>query len=331
MSAPHDQSMAVKRRALLSGTAGILATSSLLVPIARGQSGSVNAEASRGGVVGRGTFRTLASGFVFAEGPLWHPDGYLIFVDLRASKLYRIRPGSAPEFVRSTFAGNGCTFDLNGCLINCEADGRRLTVSRDLETQRSELLVDNANGRRLNRPNDIVCRSDGSLYFTDPAMNVPPEKRDEHNGCIYRYAPDGKITIAAYCEYPNGLAFSPDEQTLYVTNTRWNQYIHAFKLNASGGIVSRQIFADMSSGKTNGVPDGMKVDVLGRVYCTGPGGIWVFDAAGRQLDLIETPEVAANMAFGGTDLKTLYVAASTSIYSIEMEVPGVPHPWYAKK
>jgi gluconolactonase len=113
-----------------------------------------------------------------------------------------------------------------------------------------------------------------------------------------------------------------------VANTRWTQYIHAFELNATGDVVRRRIFADMSSDETDGVPDGMKVDVEGRIYCTGPGGTWVFAPDGAKLGIIRTPEVPANLAFGGPDLKTLFFTAKTSIYTLRMKVPGQPHPWY---
>jgi gluconolactonase len=132
-------------------------------------------------------------------------------------------------------------------------------------------------------------------------------------------------------EYPNGLAFSPDERRLYVANTRWAQYIHVLDLDPSGKMVRRRIFADMSSDETDGVPDGMKVDVDGRVYCTGPGGTWVFAPDGARLGIIRTPEVPANLAFGGADLRTLFLTARTSVYTLRVTVPGQPHPLFRAK
>src|SRR5438477_513450 len=250
----------------------------------------------------------LATGFVFTEGPLWHPDGFYYFVDVRASVLYRLAPGRAPEVVRDgTGGGNGTTFDLEGRLVTCEGDNRRVTrMSAD---GRVEVLVDRFEGKRLNRPNDVVCRSDGSIYFTDPGLRVPLAERELPHAGVYRIAPDGTTALMADCEYPNGLAFSPDERTLYVANTRWTAYIHAFELDAAGTVLRRRIFADMSSDEPDGVPDGMKVDVEGRVYCTGPGGTWVFAADGRRLGIIRTPEIPANLAFGGRDRETLFLPA----------------------
>ena len=269
----------------------------------------------------------LATGFVFTEGPLWHPDGFYYFVDVRASMLYRITPGRPHEVVREkTGGGNGTTFDLQGRLILCEGDNRRVT--RRAADDRFEVLVDRFEGKRLNRPNDLVCKSDGSIYFTDPGLRVPLAEREVEHAGVYRIAPDGAVSLVADFEYPNGLAFSPDERLLYVANTRWAQYIHVLELDGDGRVLRRRIFADMSSDETDGVPDGMKVDVEGRVYCTGPGGTWVFAPDGTRLGVIRTPEVPANLAFGGPDLRTLFFTARTSVYTLRAKVPGQSHPWY---
>jgi gluconolactonase len=272
----------------------------------------------------------LATGFVFTEGPLWHPEGFYYFVDVRASVLYRIAPGRAHEVVREkTGGGNGTTFDLEGRLVLCEGDNRRVT--RRGADGRFEVLVDRYEGKRLNRPNDVACKSDGSLYFTDPGLRVPFAEREVEHAGVYRVALDGTVSLVADFEYPNGLAFSPDERKLYVANTRWAQYIHELELDGHGRMVRRRIFADMSSDETDGVPDGMKVDVEGRVYCTGPGGTWVFAPDGGRLGIIRTPEVPANLAFGGPDLRTLFFTARTSVYTLRAKVPGQPHPWYRRR
>lgn len=269
----------------------------------------------------------LATGFVFTEGPLWHPDGFYYFVDVRSSVLYRVTPGRAHEVVRDkTGGGNGTTFDLQGRLVLCEGENRRVT--RTSADGRIEVLMDRFEGKRLNRPNDLVCKSDGSIYFTDPGLRVPLAERELTYAGVYRITPDGAQSLVADFEYPNGLAFSPDERLLYVANTRWAQYIHVLELDAGGAMVRRRIFADMSSDETDGVPDGMKVDVEGRVYCTGPGGTWVFAPDGTRLGIIRTPEVPANLAFGGPDLKTLFFTARTSVYTLRVKVPGQPQPYY---
>jgi gluconolactonase len=278
----------------------------------------------------------LAGGFVFTEGPLWHPEGFYYFVDIRTNSLYRLAPGGSAQLVAKTSGGNGTTFDLQGRLIVCEGDARR--VSRLSPEGTIEPLVERFMGARFNRPNDIVCRSDGSLFFTDPDKRVPyhkreipgPEGRDNtwDGACVYRIAPDGAVSVCGYCEYPNGLAFSPDERTLYVANTRSSKYVHALELDASGTAARRRIFADMNEGDRPGIPDGLKVDSVGRVYCTGPGGIWVFSPRGERIGIIEFPEQAVNFAFGGADLRTLFCCAHTSVYSLQVKTPGQPHPWY---
>jgi gluconolactonase len=270
----------------------------------------------------------LATGFAFTEGPLWHPDGFYYFVDIRKNNLHRIVPGKPAELVRgNTNESNGTTFDLQGRLVICEGGNRRVTRWSDDRT--SEVLMDRWQGKRLNRPNDVVCKSDGSLYFTDPGYRVPFDQREMPHAAVYRIAPDGTQSMVADFEYPNGLAFSPDERFLYVANTRWAQYIHVLELDAKGDMVRRRIFAEMpSDSDKNGVPDGMKVDVEGRVYCTGPGGTWVFAPDGTRIGIIVTPEFPANIAFGGADLKTLFLTANTSVYTLRMKVAGQPHPWY---
>lgn len=269
----------------------------------------------------------LATGFEFTEGPLWHPDGFYYFVDIRKSLLYRLTPGHAPEVARSnTGEGNGTTFDLDGRLVICEGGNRRVT--RWSADGRSEVVMDRHEGKRINRPNDVVCKSDGSIWFTDPGLRIPlAEKELTHSG-VYCVSPDGTNRLVAEFEYPNGLAFSPDERTLYVANTRHAQYIHAIELDGAGNMVQRRIFADMSSEETDGVPDGMKVDQQGRVYCTGPGGTWVFTPDGSRLGIIHTPEIPANLCFGGPDLRTIFFTARTSVYTLQAKTPGQPHPWY---
>jgi len=273
------------------------------------------------------TAERLATGFGFTEGPLWHPDGFYYFVDIRKSLLHRLTPGRTPEVVRSnTGEGNGTTFDLEGRLVICEGGNRRVT--RWSADGRSEVVMDRHEGKRINRPNDVVCKSDGSIWFTDPDLRIPlGEKELAHSG-VYCVNSDGTNRLVAEFEYPNGLAFSPDERTLYVANTRQAQYIHAIELDGAGNMARRRIFADMSSEETDGVPDGMKVDQQGRVYCTGPGGTWVFAPDASRLGIIRTPEIPANLCFGGPDLKTIFFTARTSVYSLRAKTPGQPHPWY---
>ncbi len=279
---------------------------------------------------------TIASGFTFTEGPLWHPDDFWYFVDLRPNRLHKVKIGQKAELVRNTEGGNGTTFDLQGRLIVCEGDGRKVT--RTGADGKVEVLAGNYKGGRFSRPNDVVCHTNGSIYFTDPDKRRPYHEREipgragDNNlwdgAGVYRVATDGTVSLIANCEYPNGLAFSPDERTLYVANTRSSKYIHKINLDAAGNMVSRGIFCDMNEGTEPGIPDGLKVDSLGRVYCTGPGGIWVMAPDGKRVGIIKFPEQSVNFAFGGPDMRTLFCCAHTSVYTLRVKVPGNPHPWY---
>ena len=268
----------------------------------------------------------VATGFQFTEGPLWHPDGHLLFVDIRTSLIYRVTPGSPAEVYRDNSGGsNGLTFDLEGRLIMCEGDARR--ISRREHDGTITSLADRWEGKRLHRPNDVVCKSDGSIYFTDPNGRIDPADREIEFSGVHRIMPDGTVdAVARDIEYPNGLAFSPDESILYVANTRNDMQIRAYDVQPDGNCANGRIFADMSSDEPDGVPDGMKVDVEGRVYCTGPGGCWVFDASGSHLGIIRLPEIPANCAWGGPDSRTMYFTARTSVYSLRMKTAGAAVP-----
>jgi gluconolactonase len=282
----------------------------------------------------------LATGFVFTEGPLWHPDGHWLFVDVRASLIYRLVPGGQPEVIREQSGGsNGMTFDLQGRRLICEGDNRQVTRLEPDGTYTP--LAQRLGGKRINRPNDIVTRSDGSIYFTDPAGRLPQAERELDFSGVHRIAPDGTLSNAtSETEYPNGLAFSPDERLLYVAITRrddgciaekergevcTHQFIRAFDVAPDGSLSNNRIFAEMFSA-ADGVPDGMKVDAEGRVYCTGSEGCWVFDAAGNHLGIIHLPEIPANCAWGGPENRTMLFTARTSVYTLQMKTPGTQIP-----
>ena len=185
-------------------------------------------------------------------------------------------------------------------------------------------LAEQWDGKRLNRPNDVVCHSDGSIYFTNPGGRVPAEEREIDFSGVHRIAPNGTVTaVVTDTEYPNGLAFSPDESILYVTNTRERMYIAAYDMQPDGTATNGRVFADMSSDEPDGVPDGMKVDSEGRVYSTGPGGCWVFEPDGTHLGIIRLPEIPANCAWGGEDYRTMFFTARTSVYTLRMRTAGI--------
>ncbi|PON19149.1 gluconolactonase [Candidatus Entotheonella serta] len=190
----------------------------------------------------------LATGFVFTEGPLWHPDGYLLFVDIRRSQIFKLVPGGAPELIREDSGeSNGMTFNAQGRMVICEMINRQVTR---MEADGSyTVLADRWESQRLNRPNDVVGKSDGSLYFTNPwRERLDPAQVDMAFNSVHRIRPNGTLDlIIPNFDYPNGLAFSPDESILYVANTRPGQYIMAYDVNADGTVSNGRHFADMSS------------------------------------------------------------------------------------
>ena len=253
-----------------------------------------------------------------------------VLVDVRREPgaIFRLTPGGEPEIFREPSNGsNGLTFDLQGRLIMCEGDGRRMS-RRELDGSITT-IADRWEGKRLNRPNDVVCHSDGSIYFTNPGGRIDPSEREIDFSGVHRIAPDGAVTaVVNDIEYPNGLTFSPDESILYVANTRERMHIAAYDVQPNGTVTGGRVFADMSSAETDGVPDGMKVDSEGRVYCTGPGGCWVFAPAGQLIGIIRLPEIPANCAWGGPDNRTMLFTARTSVYTLRMTTPGIS-PWRA--
>ncbi len=267
----------------------------------------------------------VAGGFEFTEGPVWVPDGYLLFSDIPASTIYRWTPGSvsAEVFRAPSGRSNGLTLDREGRLLACEHDRR---LSRTEGDGSVVTLAERYEGKRLNSPNDVVVRSDGSIYFTDPPYGLPRQEEGrelDFNG-VYRLAPDGALTLLDDgFDRPNGLAFSPDERVLYVNDSR-RGHILAFDVRVDGTLSNGRVFAELREPGEQGVPDGMKVDVRGNVFCTGPGGIWVLDAAGEPLGVIGVPEVPANLAWGDDDLKTLYITARTGLYRMRVRTGGAP-------
>jgi sugar lactone lactonase YvrE len=274
----------------------------------------------------------IAGGLGFAEGPVWHPDGYLLFSDIPNSTIYKWTPDGRIEKFRSpSYKSNGLTFDHQGRLIACEHGNRR--VSRTEKDGTVMTLADSYDGKRLNSPNDIVVKSDGSIYFTDPPYGLPgygtpdqtePGTKELAFSGVYRISPDsGTLTLLTKDLYrPNGIAFSPDEKTLYVDDTEIYR-IYAFDVNPDGSLNNSRIFAMLSSSEN---PDGMKVDENGNLYvATNATGVRVFDSAGKSLGVIKVA-AAANCAFGGTDNKTLFIAAWNSVYAVRVRVPGASMP-----
>ena len=280
----------------------------------------------------------LTTGWGRTEGPLWHADGSVTFVDLAGSRLLRWEPNGQVTVVREqTGEGNGCTLDRQGRLLMCEgADHRRITRMDAAGTVTT--IAERWQGKRFNKPNDIVCRSDGSIFFTDPALRLPPAQREIGFSGVFRIDPQGQVHLATdECEYPNGLAFSPDESILYVAISRLDERcfqeeergevcthrrIRAFDVAPDGTLSHNRVFCEMASAAP-GVPDGLKVDTAGRVWCVGSGGIWVIAPSGEVIGIVQMPEVVRNLAFGGPDFRTLYLTPGGSLAKLEVTTPGI--------
>ncbi len=265
----------------------------------------------------------IAGGFQFTEGPVWYQSGFLLFSDIPANILYKWTPGNGAPVVfrKPTNHTNGNTLDLEGRLISCEHDGR---VSRTEHDGTVITLADIFEGKRLNSPNDVVVKSDGSIYFTDPPYGIEKEQEELGFYGVYRLQ-DGALTLLTKIHTrPNGLAFSPDEKRLYVANSDPNEnLVRVYDVQPDGSIANGRIFADLKSPGKAGLADGMKVDVKGNLYTTGPEGVWVFTPEGKLLGKILLPEVPANLTFGDADFKTLYLTAQTSVYRIRLQVAGI--------
>jgi gluconolactonase len=296
----------------------------------------------------------LATGFKWTEGPVWIPAGYLLFAEIPSNSIRKWSPGqkTATIFLQpSGYRGsepyggpepgsNGMTLDPRG----------RLTVAghaqRDvwrLETMdphgQATILADSYEGKKLNSPNDLVYKSDGALYFTDPPYGFrtqsdkDPDKQLAVNG-VYRLPraaaqPPGAPPANSKLELlikdmprPNGIAFSPDEKVLYVNNSEpkfWKKYA----VSSDGAIGEGKTLYDATSDAREGAPDGMKVDTAGNLFSTGPGGIWIFSPAGRHIGTLLMPEKAGNLAWGDDDYRTLYITASASVYRVRLNTTGI--------
>jgi gluconolactonase len=293
----------------------------------------------------------VGDNFGFLEGPVWvntKDQGYLLFSDIPANVIRKWDPknGFSVFLDKSGFTGtdasnvggqtnngkglvnligsNGITIDRQGRIVYC-AHGDRQIVRLEKNATRT-VLATRYEGKRLNSPNDLVFKSDGSLYFTDPTAGLrlqdkDPKRELPFNG-VYRLA-KGKVTLLSKdFARPNGIAFSPDEKYLYVNDTSM-KIIMRFAVQRDGSVKDGQIISDMNSDTAPGAPDGMKVDQKGNIYCTGPGGFWIMSPEGKHLATVKTKELPANLGWGDADGKALYLTARTGLYRIHLNIPGV--------
>jgi gluconolactonase len=300
------------------------------------------------------TLQKLATGYTWTEGPVWIHDGFLLFAEIPSNTIRKVVPGqpatiwlepsgylgSAP-FGGHEPGSNGMTLDARGRLT-VAGHGQRDVYRVDSlgDPGRHTILADTYQGKRLNSPNDLVYKSDGSLYFTDPPFGLPtqsdtdPGKELKVNG-VYRLAGaldqapgapprrDELQLLVSDLPRPNGICFSPDEKFLYVSNSGAHKIWMRYPVKSDGTLGAGVLIFDASSDTRVGGPDGIKVDSAGNLYGAGPGGVWIFSPAGKHIATIPIPERVSNVAWGGADGRSLFITASSSVYQIDLGIPGV--------
>jgi gluconolactonase len=278
----------------------------------------------------------LAGGFGFVEGPVWTnaDGGSLVFSDIPRDELKRWTPGEGVTTYRApSHNANGNTRDLEGRLLSCEHSGRRVSIEH--RDGRVATLVDAYQGKRLNSPNDVVVKSDGTVWFTDPPYGLPghTEGKEQDKNHVFRFDPASGDLRSVVDDFhrPNGLCFSPDERRLYVADSGDPHHVRVFDVQEDGSLAGDRVFCTV----TPGIPDGMRCDVAGRLFSSAGDGVHVYspagdligkiitpDAPGRRDPTVIGPEVPANLCFGGPDGTTLYITACTSLYAIPLLTPG---------
>lgn len=259
-----------------------------------------------------GTVQEIAAGFQFTEGPLWlEKEKTLIFSDIPADTIYRL---DHSIFRRPSHKANGLALDPQGCLIACEHETRRVTRTEADGT--IHVLAERYEGKRLNSPNDVAIRSDGTIFFTDPPYGLGSRKQELDFCGLFAISSTGKLRLLA-CDFrkPNGLALSPDESCLYVADTDAG-WIRVFKLDSEGNIHQGRVLCQVPN------PDGLKTDSLGRLWVAAGDGVRVYTPQGALLKTIVFPQVPANCAFGGENGDILYVTARTAVYAVPCTGPG---------
>ncbi|HJR59445.1 MAG TPA: SMP-30/gluconolactonase/LRE family protein [Vicinamibacterales bacterium] len=296
-------------------------------------------DAALDAIVSPGTqIERIAGGFGFTEGPVWAPEGHLLFSDPNNNVIYRWTPDGQVSVHRtkSGYAGpdigdykqpgsNGLAIDLEGRLTIAEHGNRRVT--RIEKNGVVTVLADRYEGKRLNSPNDLVYKSDGAMYFTDPPFGLPKTYDDARKELpysgVFRWFNGRLQLVAKDLAGPNGIAFSPDEKYLYVAN--WDtahKIVMRYAVALDGSLTDGRVFFDMTSAPGEEALDGVKVDRQGNLFVSGPGGVWILSAEGRHLGTIRPPELPANMAWGDADGRTLYMTGRTGLYRIRLNVPG---------
>jgi len=262
----------------------------------------------------------ISSGHQFTEGPWWHPDGYLLFSDIPANRIYRWEHGGESEvYLEPSGNSNGIQSDSDGRIIIAQHAGR---ISAITEEGDLEVLVDSYEGRRLNSPNDLIAHSNGTIYFTDPPFGVDEADQELPFSGVFQLNTDGEL-ILIYDEFnlPNGTALSHDQTRLYVNDTETGDIV-VFNVDGSGRALNPELFASVGPRGEGGAADGMVTDTDGRVYTTSPAGLTIFEPDGGHLEDIAFDQPISNMDWGGDDLNELYITSSDLVYRLPLTVTG---------
>jgi gluconolactonase len=268
---------------------------------------------------------TFATGFGFTEGPVWDPSGFVYVSDEELNKIFRVYPDGRKEVLIALGDPDGNTYDQQHRLLDCASYLR--AIIRITPDGQYTILADHFEGKKFNSPNDLVVGPDNAIYFTDPALDVPPgEKQELAFQGVYRLDTNGKVTLLTKeLTQPNGLAFSPDGKHLYIDDSQ-QRNIRVYDFLPDGTLANGRIFGEEPGGQGDGVPDGMRVDREGNLYITGPGGIWVWNPQGQHIGTILLPEQPANLAWGDPVRSTLYITATKSVYKLKTNAQGfVPY------
>lgn len=268
----------------------------------------------------------LADGFGFTEGPVWVPagGGYLVFSDIPKNQLKKwTRADGITTFREPSSNANGNTLDREGRLVTAEHSGRRISITG--QDGLIQTLVGTVDGKKFSSPNDVVVKSDGTVWFTDPTYGLPRDQKKETEGnYVYRFDPKGRKTTAVVKDFdmPNGLCFSPDEKRLYVADSGKPRHIRVFEVRADGTLDAGKLFAALEKGG----PDGIRCDAEGRIWSSSGAGADIFLPDGKLIGKINVPKGGANLCFGGADGKTLFITARDALFAVPTQVTGAKRP-----
>ena len=269
-------------------------------------------------VAAEAQIKKLAGEMMFTEGPAWHPDGFLVFSDIPANELKKWDPSEGVRtFRKPSHNANGNTIDRQGRLVSAEHSARRVSVTEKDGAART--LIDRHDGKKFNSPNDVVIKSDGTVWFTDPPYGTPKDQQKEQPGnYVFRFDPKANQTAVVSKDFdmPNGLVFAPDEKRLYVADSGRPRHIRVFEVSTENIVGEGKVFCKIDKGG----PDGIRCDSEGRIWSSAGDGVHIFAPDGTLIGKILVPEAPANLCFGGQDGKTLFITARKSLYSIPVRV-----------